>query len=62
MNFYFVRSKLLTGFTAQKDKSRVGMIDAKQHIYYYKLLTRSFALDCVHTKPAHFENGEKCDG
>ena len=19
-------------------------------------------LDCVHTMPAHFENGEKCDG
>ena len=25
-------------------------------------LKRSYFLDCVHTMPADFENGEKCDG
>ena len=27
-----------------------------------RFLTIIIALDCVHTMPAHFENGEKCDG
>ena len=27
-----------------------------------KYATQVILLDCVHTMPAHFENGEKCDG
>ena len=27
-----------------------------------KDIFKSLSLDCVYTMPAHFENGEKCDG
>ena len=27
-----------------------------------KMAREAFYYDCVHTMPAHFENGEKCDG
>ena len=29
---------------------------------HYPEVLKRFVLDCVHTMPAHFENGEKFDG
>ena len=42
--------------------STIVFASFKQPLMMPGVIAASLDLDCVHTMPVHFENGEKCDG